>query len=269
MVASGRSGADVSIDLTLRVPTLRALDEVRPDVVVNLAANTSVDGCEREPHQAFMGNVHVVENIAEWIRSRAPATHLIQISTDQVYDGPGPHPEGTVCIVNTYAFSKYAGELAAANVDATILRTNLFGRSRCAHRTTISDWIARSISAGDSITVFEDVLFSPVSLEGLAQAITLAVERRTPGLFNVGAREGMSKAEFAFALAATLELSTEGIRVGTTQDVSLVARRPSDMRMDCARFEEAFGVRMPALRDEIEAVVEEYVEHSIPRAPGT
>ena len=104
----------------------RALDACNPSFVINLAALTNVDECEKNPHLAYSANVRIVEILSGWIR-KSTSCHLIQISTDHVYDGTGPHVEEKIKIVNYYGFSKYSGELAASLVPSTILRTNFFG----------------------------------------------------------------------------------------------------------------------------------------------
>ena len=260
VVTCSRSGADVCADLTDAAQAGAALRKAAPEVIVNLAALTNVDECERDPQRAYLFNVRIVENLARWMKENATSCHLIQISSDQVYDGAGPHREGDVTLVNYYGFSKYAGELAAASVPSTILRTNFFGRSECAGRTSISDWLAAALGRGDAITVFEDVRFSPLSLTRLARLVEIAVVKRQPGCFNLGSRDGMSKADFAFALAAALALPTSTMRRGRSDDAALSARRPTDMCMDSSRFEAAFGVELPTLRMEINSMKDAYAQ---------
>ena len=120
--------SDVRCDLRCRESTNKMLDNVRPEVIVNLVALTNVDECEQDPQNAYLLNVRVVENIVEWIRSHS-VVRLVQVSTDQVYGGKGPHFEDDIALLNTYAFSKYCGELAARQVDGAVLRTNFFGDS--------------------------------------------------------------------------------------------------------------------------------------------
>jgi dTDP-4-dehydrorhamnose reductase len=156
-----------------------------------------------------------------------------------------------VAPINYYAFSKYAGELAASAVGSTILRTNMFGPSRCEGRHSLSDWLVGAMRRGDQVTVFQDVFFSPLSLETLSEQMAIVVERRVPGTFNLGSRDGMSKADFAFELAEQVGLRTDLLKRGSLKDVPLNARRPEDMRMQVAKFESAFGVTLPSLKSEI------------------
>jgi len=241
--------------------TFKLLDLINPSVIVNLVGLTDVDLCETQPNEAYLANVRTVENIAGWIKQIKMPCHLVHMSTDQVYDGAGVHAEEKVALTNYYAFSKYAGELAAASVPSTILRTNFFGRSHCPKRKSLTDWLFRSLSISDSIQVFDDVLFSPLTMATLSEMIELIIQKKPVGVFNLGSHEGMSKADFALTFAEELDLSTCAVtRTSTDQETFLKTYRPKDMRMDCSKFENTLGVKLPILRDEIKRVAKEYFE---------
>ena len=238
-------------DLTDFPQAKSVLNSIRPEIIVNLAANTNVDECERRPQLAYLANVRIVEHLAQWITTESPSTHLIQLSTDQVYDGAGPHREDDITLVNHYGFSKYAGELAARTVPATILRTNFLGRSRCPERASLSDWLVQSLTQGRAITVFDDVYFSPLSINRLVALIAVIMAKRVPGIFNLGSSGGMSKADCAFALAEILGLPTATMQRGPSTAASRHARRATDMRMDSSRFQSQFGLTLPGLKEEL------------------
>jgi dTDP-4-dehydrorhamnose reductase len=252
VIRQARSGpGDVNGDLT-RVDVVHdMLRSCRPDVVINLAALTNVDVCEDSPEQAYLANTRVVENLAAAIVELQPRPHFIQMSTDQVFDGPGPHLENDITLRNYYAFSKYAGELAAAGIGATVIRSNFFGRSAHATRLSFSDWVFRGLTGGQVLRVFDDVQFSPLSIGTLSRMLCCCIERPVPGVFNVGSADGMSKAAFCFAFAAALNLPSDTLQRTEVKNASLRARRPLDMRMNCTRFEKTFGIKMPSLDQEI------------------
>lgn len=234
------------------------LDATNPDVVINLAALANVDECERNPQLAYLANVRIVENLASWIGKRAHGCHLVQISTDQVYDGPGPHSEGDITLSNYYGFSKFAGELASAGVSSTVVRTNFFGPSQCAGRTSLSDWLWQSLNEERPISVFDDILFSPLSLRRLVELLEILSARRERGVFNLGSKRGMSKADFAFAFAEVLSLPTRNMSRSVSGKNNLVAYRPKDMRMDATRFENIFGIQLPTFQEEIQSMKAAY-----------
>ena len=254
--------ADLRGDLSDAHQVRAMLDEARPETVINLVALTNVDECERDPQSAYLANVRIVENLVAEIGTSSNAPHLVQISTDQLYDGPGPHKESAITLRNYYAFSKYAGELAAGRIASTVLRTNFFGPSRSPARTSLSDWLVKSLAEGGAITVYEDVRFSPLSLDTLGRMVELVVVNRPPGIYNLGSREGMSKAEFAFVLAEVLNLSTRNVQPGTSERIGALARRPKDMCLDSTRFERQFGLELPTLRTELQSMKEAYANET-------
>lgn len=262
VIIHARSGeADCHADFSIPDAVFNLLDKIKPEVIVNLVGLTDVDRCEAMPNQAYIANVRTVENMVRWIRQEKTPCHLVHISTDQVYDGPGPHTEEQVSLTNFYAFSKYAGELAAAIVPSTILRTNLFGRSHCLKRTSLTDWLFRSLSDSTAVQVFDDVLFCPLSLATLSEMIELIMQRKPNGVFNLGSHRGMSKADFAFAFAEELDITSRSMTRTTTDQVTfLKTYRPKDMRMDCSKFENTLDVKLPFLLDEIKRAAKEYDE---------
>jgi dTDP-4-dehydrorhamnose reductase len=242
---------EVAADLCDRAAAHRLLEDLRPDAIVNLVCLSNVDRCEEDPNLAYRLNVRALENLAAWMEHRS-GTRLVQISTDHVYDGPGLHREEDVTIRNTYALTKYAAELAALRAGGACLRTNFFGRSRTKGRASLSDWLIDSLRAGKPVTLFTDVLFSPLSMRRLSEMVVLALRKSLRGVYNVGSREGMSKRDFAHALARRVSLPLANARDGTQKALNLRAVRPAGMLMDVSRFEQAAGVRLPSLQEEIE-----------------
>jgi dTDP-4-dehydrorhamnose reductase len=254
-------GCNYQADLSMQNEANELLEKVKPLVIVNLIGLTDVDYCETHPNQAYITNVRILENIVGWIRQAKTPCHLVHVSTDQVYDGIGPHSEMDVTLTNYYAYSKYAGELAAHMLPSTILRTNFFGRSRCATRTSLTDWLFRSLSDNVSIQVFEDVVFSPLSMSTLVKMIELSILMKPVGVFNVGSQDGLSKADFSFAFAEELNLSISTMkRIRSDQVRILKTYRPKDMRMNSVNFENTLSVKLPKLADEIKLVAKEYHE---------
>jgi dTDP-4-dehydrorhamnose reductase len=251
--------SQLNADLTNYEQTTWALDQARPEIIVNLAALTNVDRCETYPQEAYLLNVKTVENLSAWILSTSRPCHLIQISSDQVYDGAGPHAEGELTIRNHYAMSKLAGEFAAGTVNSTILRTNFVGRSLREGRASFTDWLYDALDSKTPINVFDDVMFSPLAIETLCDCIERSIVERPLGVFNLGSRDGMSKADFAFEFAGAVGLSTNALlRINASAVTTLAACRPTDMRMQCEKFEMRMGLKLPRLIDEVQMLARDY-----------
>ena len=265
VLTQGRcEGVDLRFDPADRTEVIAALKLHRPAAIVNLVATTNVDQCELHPKLAWQANADVVASITDGIAACGTTEpslrpHLVHLSTDQLYDGPGPHDEKEISPLNVYGLSKYIGELLAERVDATVIRSNFFGLSRCARRVSFSDWLVSNLREGKSITVFNDVKFSAMHMDSLCRIIAECIESRPTGVFNAGCRESISKADFALALAKALGLPLTFIKIGTSADVDLRARRPLDMSLQVAKLEAALDIKCPNMNDEIEYTAKEYL----------
>jgi dTDP-4-dehydrorhamnose reductase len=254
-----QTNADYTADLVNKRETFELLNRIQPSVIVNLVGLTSVERCQDNANESYLVNTRTVENIVNWILDNGSKCHLIQISTDQVYDGSGIHTEDQVCLTNNYAFSKYAGELASARVPSTILRTNFVGRSKIESRESLTDWVYNSLTNGRHVQVLQDVYFSPLSMKTLVEMIQLVIENKPVGIFNLGSKNGMSKAEFDFYFAEQLNLSTKTMtRIDSSQAEFLRAYRPKDMRMDSSKFERTMNIQLPTLVNQIQNIAKEY-----------
>ncbi|HII79588.1 MAG TPA: NAD(P)-dependent oxidoreductase, partial [Methanosarcina sp.] len=98
------------LDITDREQVIESILKIKPDVVINAAAYTNVDGCEDNKELAFQVNGYGPGYIAEAC-ARAGAK-LVHFSTDYVFDGSKkeyvesdiPDP------INVYGDSKLLGE---------------------------------------------------------------------------------------------------------------------------------------------------------------
>lgn len=255
------SSADYQIDLTVPDNFLKILIEIDPDFIINLVALTDVDKCEAEPNLAYLLNIRPVE-ILQFYYNKKQSVKIIHISTDQVYDGTGPHRESDIKISNIYSLSKYYAEHVALGANGCILRTNFVGRSLISNRTSLSDWIINSLKERRQINLFTDIFFSPLSINTLAKMIELVIKKHTSGVYNLGSREGMSKHNFAVLLAKYLNLNLECAKDSLSEDYKFKAYRPKDMRMNCDLFEKTFGVELPTLSDEIKIIGGDYELYS-------
>jgi dTDP-4-dehydrorhamnose reductase len=229
------------------------------DIVINLIAATSVDECELNPKFAFCANVRPVQvliNVIKKIRVSPP--FLIHVSTDQVYSGSGPHQESIVMPINAYGITKYAGELLAAQVPSSIIRTNFYGASKSPIRKSFSDWVVDGLKKGARLTLFDDVFFSALNLQSLVKIMLEVIQKKPIGVFNVGCKTSMSKAEFGLGLAKALNLSTSNVDVGSSLRYPLTAQRPHDMTLSVDKIEGALHIRCPLIKNELQLTSQEY-----------
>jgi dTDP-4-dehydrorhamnose reductase len=230
VLAYDHKSLDIS-DLDSVKSTLR---RDQPEFVVNCAAWTDVDACERDRDRAFAANAAGPENLAHG--SREIDAGLITISTDYVFDGKKdgfytqrdqPTPE------STYGLSKLKGERRAqlAYARTIVVRTGfVFGPGGTNFLSTIIERAGR----GEKLNAIRDAFGTPAYAPDLARRLRELAQLDLPGIFHVvNAGPGVSYEEFA---RAALELSGhDSTNLGSVEMASLSrsALRPRNSRLKC------------------------------------
>jgi dTDP-4-dehydrorhamnose reductase len=219
-----------------------------PGMLVNAAAFTHVDRCEREPEAAERANAVGPGVLAQ--ACRAIGAGLVHVSTDYVFSGDAEAPYAETdptdprCV---YGRTKLAGEqrVLAASPDFLVVRTSwVFGRGRN-FIAAILDQAERRRSgeASGPLRVVDDQLGRPTWAVDLAEAIAVLVEAGARGLYHV-ANDGIATwwdvARLCLDETGHGDLDIERI---STDELDLPARRPSWSVLDCSRAA-ALGVRM-------------------------
>ena len=249
---------DVVLDFGQDQEVFEGLDAIGADIIVNLAAMTNVDACEASMQQSFLANTAIPEALSRWCLNHDNA-HLVQISTDHFYSHEGESIEADVTILNNYAITKYAGELAALNCGGTVLRTNFFGKSLSSERQSFTDWIFKSALDEKPVDGYTDAFFSPIHMSSLCEAILAVCHFPVAGVFNLGSSGGLSKGVFLKRAMSTMGFSENLVTLKKTPVQSTRASRPLDMRMNSKKFFANYpSLKQPHLETEILKIQEEY-----------
>jgi dTDP-4-dehydrorhamnose reductase len=191
-------------DITRRAD-LNTLRQWRPEVVLNAAAWTDVDGCARDPDRA-----ELVNGTAAGMVARAAASVgalIVQVSTNEVFDGTRDQPYDETDEprpINPYGASKLLGErlVSAATGRHLIVRTAwLFGADGDSFVSKILAASARARRAGERLLVVGDEWGNPTPVTWLARAILGLVERAaaedTLGVYHRSGVPAVSRYEWA------------------------------------------------------------------------
>ncbi len=147
----------------------------RPEIVVNSAAWTDVDGCARDPGRAMQVNGVAAGRVAEV--AAACGALIVQICTNEVFDGTregGYSEDDEPNPINHYGRSKLAGEgaVAAANPRHLIVRTAwLFGPGGTNFVTKILAAARRAADNSERLRLVEDEIGNPTWTPDLAAAV--------------------------------------------------------------------------------------------------
>jgi dTDP-4-dehydrorhamnose reductase len=249
-----RNSVTNSVDLTKIDQVRTALKGFDPEIILHAAAMTDVDRCESDPERAFQQNKTATENLAEVASTNCK---IVYFSTDQVYPNrTGPHKECDSSPINIYGKSKFAGEQAVLQrKNSLVLRTNFLCRSRSKGRLSLFDFFFNAIVNRQKISVFSDVLFSPISASTLAQVTLELAILDLSGIFNVGARNGLSKARVFSLVSELLGIEETNAVVTDSRSIKTRTQRPLDLRMQVNAIEKVMGRRMPTVQQELKGII--------------
>jgi dTDP-4-dehydrorhamnose reductase len=216
-----------SCDITKREAIKDIVLDFYPDYIINTAAFTNVDLCETERETAWKINVKGVEYLSE--ASRVIDAHLIQISTDYIFDGTkGPYDErAKPNPLGYYGRTKLASEnvLKISGAYYTVLRTNvLYGIA--GNRPDFVRWVVASMKKGTPIRIVTDQINNPTYIDDLVQAIDKVLEYKKYGIYNIGGREFISRYDFTLRIADYFNLDKSLITSITTDELKQPAKRP-------------------------------------------
>jgi dTDP-4-dehydrorhamnose reductase len=157
----------------------------RPTLVLNAAAHTKVDLCEKEPEKADAINGYAVGKLARGCRD-CGAT-LVQVGTDFVFDGQQriPYkPNDPVHATCAYGKSKLLGETELQKTPPArwlIVRTAwVYGR----HGANFAKTMVNAARAGKPLAVVNDQFGSPTYAPDLAQAIVDLLDAGQTGIWH-------------------------------------------------------------------------------------
>ena len=254
------SNKDIVFDASNYHEINAALIKYSPQILINTAGYTDVDGCESNPNQAYLVNAKITDNIVKSIEANRLDTHFIHISTDHVYDKKEGSFEDEIVLQNYYAYSKFLGDIFASRIDSTILRTNFFGNNPKFKEKGLTGWIIKSLDSQKKINGFEDIYFNPLSLNTLADLINQVIKVKPYGVFNLGSLEGMSKLEFILTFAKKLGYSRDLIyAIPFIKGEKVQTKRPMSMIMNCKKIQNKLNTKLPTLSEEIDKVIESYI----------
>ncbi|HVP01198.1 MAG TPA: dTDP-4-dehydrorhamnose reductase [Solirubrobacteraceae bacterium] len=235
-----------SIDITDVAATRAIVSADAPQVVINLAAWTDVDGAEEHEDVALRVNGDGAGNLAA--AAREAGARIVQISTDYVFPGDAHEPyveSDPTGPRSAYGRTKLAGEqaVAAANPDHVIARTAwLYG----AGGKNFVDTMLALGAEREEVRVVDDQVGCPTWTGHLAPALLTLAAGRATGIFHAA---GGGRCSWFDLARAALEAAGATCRVvpTTTAEFPRPAPRPAFSVLATERGADA--VHLPAWRE--------------------
>ncbi|MGD0021481.1 MAG: dTDP-4-dehydrorhamnose reductase [Smithellaceae bacterium] len=246
------------IDIVSPDECVQAIKETAPNVVINAAAYTNVDGCETAKEECFAVNDEAVKNIAQACRNKN--IRIIHFSTDYVFDGTAqqPYKEDDQCNpINAYGASKLAGEryLQSLADDYVLIRTSwLYGLKGKNFVQTILE----KAKTTPTLSVVDDQVGSPTYTKDLAAAVDLLISQNLQGIFHVTNRGSCSWYQFAVKILQESGMNDVKVIPIKSDQLPRPALRPAYSVLSMQKFISATGKTMQpwqlALQDYLKSI---------------
>jgi dTDP-4-dehydrorhamnose reductase len=231
------TAADIAeFDMRDAAATDAFVSAAAPDVIINCAAYTDVDGAESDPEAAFEVNASGAGNVAA--AAERVGARVVQVSTDYVFDGTGDTPYAETDEprpLGVYGRSKLAGERKVAEVsqDALIVRTAwLYGHAG----PNFIEKMLSLASSGRVLRVVADQVGAPTNVRDLAGAILELIAVEATGVVNATNRGWCTWFEFAREILDLAGLEDIPVEPVTSEEFPRPAPRPGYSVLSLARL---------------------------------
>ena len=249
------------LDITNLKQVKNILNTEKPDVVINCAAATNVDGCENNEDFAFRVNALGPRNLA--MVCNEIGAKLVQVSTDYVFSGKGSTPLNESYVpapVSSYGRTKLLGEKYVEE----FCKKNFIVRTAWLYGRVGHNFVYTMMKLGkekDAITVVNDQRGNPTNANDLAYHILRLIETEEYGVYHCTGKGECSWYDFAKRI---IELSGGKCKVNscTSEEYKTninpnSADRPEYSSLDNMMLRNTIGDDMRNWEDAIKTFVEE------------
>ena len=195
------------LDITNLEQVKKVLNEEKPDVVINCAAATNVDGCESNKDLAFKINALGPRNLA--MIAEEIGAKIVQVSTDYVFKGVGEVPldeTELVSPVSAYGKTKLAGE----NFVKEFSNKYFIVRTAWLYGYVGHNFVYTMMKLGkdkEALSVVNDQLGNPTHANDLAYHILKLIETDEYGVYHCTGKGQCSWYDFASEIMKLSERS--------------------------------------------------------------
>jgi len=207
------------------------LDVFQPKAIINTAAISQIDDCEKDKISCHQVNYEAVLNLIKACTERN--IHLTHMSTDFVFDGNQqiPYTEfDSRNPANYYGNCKLMAEqaLTQSNCRHAIVRTALvYDYPQNIKRSNIFRWIYDSLNANQNIKLVNDQFRTPTFVDDLVAVLLKISILEKEGIWHYAGDEKMSVYEFGLKIADHFNFDKSLIQPVSSASLNQIGRRPA------------------------------------------
>jgi dTDP-4-dehydrorhamnose reductase len=251
------------LDITSWDKVITSIDQLSPDIIVNCAAFTNVDECEKEKKLAERINVEGPRNLAQGAARYEKI--IVHISSDLIFNGrkrlPQPYFEDDPTIpLSRYGLTKMESEMAVKQNTPhyIIIRAGwIYGVRGESFLKQILQVATKKEQK--SIYVVDDQIGSPTWSYRLAQQIKVLIDNRKEGVYHATSEGYCSRYEWAKYFLEKMEISTPVLPC-TSEKYPTPARRPLNSILENRQLKmEGLNI-MPNWQKDLDIFIDNYGE---------
>jgi dTDP-4-dehydrorhamnose reductase len=239
---------------------MQVLKTCEPEVVINCAAYTNLDYCEKNHTETDFLHRHAISVISLFPSVQS----LYYISTDSVFDGQKADYSETddTNPLNYYAQSKLNGEKEALKnaKNAYVIRTNIVGFGSKEGKS-LFEWAYKNLSLGNRINGFSNVYFNPLYTGDLAEMLITFMEiNNKPGIYNFASHPAISKYEFLDKLTKAMGFKPDMITPVYLDNSQINTMRPLNTTLNTNKISN-LGISIPNIDICIKNLVNDFLKN--------
>lgn len=239
------------VDILNKDQIAKKVEDFNPDAIVNFAAYTNVEQAELQKDDqdgiCFQVNVLGAKNIADLAKQFDK--HLVQISTEYVFDGKkemSPYTEDdTPNPINWYGKTKYLGEqkVLESGGKAVVMRISMPYSAKYELKKDVARFFLDQLKAGKEVKAVEDQWITPTLVNDIADGLKVLLENNSVGIYHVSGKDSVTPLEFVKTIAETFALDyslISGVSLDEFNETKK-AKLLSYSWLNPAKFERVFG----------------------------
>ena len=240
------------VDITSLHAVQEIIDQVNPNVVINLAAMADIDKAEQERQQTWKINVDGARNVAECCA--VANIHHIYFSSDAIFDGEQDRyvEEALPAPLNFYGQTKAEAEKAvlAVHPKSVVVRVSLVLGFPVTGGNSFFAGLAAKLKTGVQIPVPEDEIRTPVDVITLSECVLELAENDYAGILHIGSTDSIDRYSLTRKVTQKMGYDQELV-VPTDARMTQFDRAPRHKNgvLDVAKAQELLTVKLLSVND--------------------
>lgn len=236
----------IKLDITNK-ENCTIISKLKPDIIINTAAITDLDFCEKNQVLAKNVNIKGVENLVEI--SKQIGCKMIHISTDGIFHGKDQKyvEDDTPNPINYYGKTKLESEKIVSKLDDfLIFRTSvLYGflskdmletRSKYSKSMNFGLWVVDKLHQSKNIQIVNDQFSNPTLADNLVEIIFQSIEKNLIGIYHATDIGCVSRFDFVQRIAKKFNYNLDFIQETSSKKLNQFAKRSSKTCLDCSKI---------------------------------